>query len=537
MIRVNQITKLCLPLLLILLSLSSVQAQIELSHDSLDFGDVQLGETKTRTIKLYNRSTDKTYFVGTTEPLEPFALPVHLDIMAPADSLTIRIQFTPGHNVLAHDMVLIRYSESKWNQKHNSFCIPLAGKGRSKYPYYSRTFNLYDEALKTELKRIISNGYVNLGYTTARDKMYGEIDNVGGKVTCVYTGRSATFSTRSGANSNSFNTEHTWPQSLFNSQEPERADIHHLFPTDAGANSRRSNYPFALVTSPSWTEGGSKLGRSIFEPRDDHKGDAARSLFYFALRYQNYSNFLDGQEAILRTWSNQDQPSQKEMDRNDAIFKYQKNRSPFVDHPEFLHRITSMSSTQNRRDSMHICALQGTEYYDIVNPSSADSHDIKVPYRNCGNFTVENLRLVSNNGVFTPVYVPSSLKRGEAANCIVRVSRGDVESNTCNDLTFYVGAVIENILTVCLGKTASIDAIDLPRPTATLIPGTGTLRINGLHEQSEVIIHDVNGKFIKSAFVNTLDSEIPMHELKNGVYTVIINSGSQTSRTKVALIR
>ena len=58
--------------------------------------------------------------------------------------------------------------------------------------------------------------------------MYGHIDNddscsecpTTGCVECVYTGRIGCFNTRAGANDNSFNCEHTWPQSFFCENEP-----------------------------------------------------------------------------------------------------------------------------------------------------------------------------------------------------------------------------------------------------------------------------------------------------------------------------
>ena len=142
---------------------------------------------------------------------------------------TVTVHFKPAHNITYNsEMVVIT------DTKSGSLSVDLRGIGAYS-SYYSSTFDLHEEDLKQELKSVISKGYKNLGYNGARDAMYGSIDNKNGKVECVYTGRQATFNTRSGANSNSFNCEHTWPQSLFNKNEPERADIHHLFPTDVNA--------------------------------------------------------------------------------------------------------------------------------------------------------------------------------------------------------------------------------------------------------------------------------------------------------------
>ncbi|HCD52426.1 MAG TPA: hypothetical protein DEQ34_08265, partial [Balneolaceae bacterium] len=82
------------------------------------------------------------------------------------------------------------------------------------------------------------------GYDSARDAMYGNIDNHDGQVTGVYTGYTITTNNRTDAYNKGINTEHTWPQGLFDSNEPMRGDIHHLFPTVIDVNGDRSNYPF-----------------------------------------------------------------------------------------------------------------------------------------------------------------------------------------------------------------------------------------------------------------------------------------------------
>lgn len=311
--------------------------QITLSENQLNFSATNYKQTTTKSFDITN---DYSYEVGVVirSSNSDFTVDDSIQTVPGKSKITVDVDFTPRHNIKYNEEIVVVTKSID-----GSFSVDVQGDG--KYDaYYSSSFDLSEQQLKDALKSIISKNYVNLGYNGARDKMYGSIDNHGGKVECVYTGRTATFNTRSGANSNSFNCEHTWPQSLFNQNEPERADIHHLFPTDVTANGKRGNYPFGEVSSSTWSEGGSKLGSGIFEPRDVHKGDVARALFYFAIRYQNYSNFLTSQESILREWSMDHMPTQMSRDRNDAIYAVQKNRNPFVDYPEFLERITSISS-------------------------------------------------------------------------------------------------------------------------------------------------------------------------------------------------
>jgi endonuclease I len=160
-----------------------------------------------------------------------------------------------------------------------------------------------------------------------------------------------------------YNREHSLPQSWFAEASPMVSDAFHIYPTDGYVNGKRSNYPFGEVASPTWTSSnGSKLGAcsfsgytgTVFEPINEYKGDFARTYFYMAARYENLiaswtgngnaGEVLDGTAfpayktwvvSLLLKWSAQDPVSQKEIDRNNAIYAYQKNRNPFIDHPEY----------------------------------------------------------------------------------------------------------------------------------------------------------------------------------------------------------
>lgn len=196
-----------------------------------------------------------------------------------------------------------------------------------------------NQSLKDCLHQQI-DGHHSLGYDGAKDVIFGDIDHHGGWVECVYTGRRAQIDR---PDTQGFNTEHTWPQSMGAGSGDPKADIHHLFPTDSDANSRRSNYPFGNVVDIDWQEGGSKLGddlnhQRVFEPRDQQKGDTARAILYFSVRYQ--MSVALSQETAMKQWNRQDPPSDYERTRNDAIEDYQYNRNPFVDRPDFVDAIS-----------------------------------------------------------------------------------------------------------------------------------------------------------------------------------------------------
>jgi endonuclease I len=166
-------------------------------------------------------------------------------------------------------------------------------------------------------------------------------------VTCIYIGRSLDHVTGTKAafqNGKGLNAEHTWPQSK-GAVGPAKADLHHLFPADAAANSRRGSFPFGEVTQATWAIGGSQLGtnasgQQVFEPRAQQKGDTARALLYFYTVYgldgrADTSNFRLEEETLKR-WSQEDPVTATEVARNDAIQAVQGNRNPFVDHPEWV---------------------------------------------------------------------------------------------------------------------------------------------------------------------------------------------------------
>ncbi|MFT7231708.1 MAG: hypothetical protein ACI8TA_000918, partial [Cyclobacteriaceae bacterium] len=99
--------------------------------------------------------------------------------------------------------------------------------------------------------------FSNQGYNGARFAMYSNIDKeADGKVYCVYTG----FNQNSAETTflNPINAEHTIPQSWFDSNEPMKSDIFHLYPSHGSVNSARSNKPFNEVddnTTNTWYTG------------------------------------------------------------------------------------------------------------------------------------------------------------------------------------------------------------------------------------------------------------------------------------------
>ena len=216
--------------------------------------------------------------------------------------------------------------------------------------------NPKDDALKLDLFKIAMKNHKALGYNPAKKYLFGQLHLEKGPegyfVKDLYCEINYTKGVGPGnmPDQNQLNCEHTWPQSKFTKAFPnelQKSDLHHLFPTDSKANSTRGNFEFADVvknenlsncdasrSGASVTSG----GHTYFEPPLSHKGNVARAIFYFSIRYK--MPIGDAQEEFLRRWNQLDPVDDAEMARNNEIEKLQGNRNPFIDHPELIDQIS-----------------------------------------------------------------------------------------------------------------------------------------------------------------------------------------------------
>ena len=213
---------------------------------------------------------------------------------------------------------------------------------------------LYGDELISFLQGNYTTG-TTLGYTNARDTLYLNIDRIDGQVKGIYTNYTVDLPNTGVDPSthlyeNGINCEHIWPQSLYEGGEPLKSDMHALRPCKDNVNSARGNKAFNDVLdsqTATWYWQDSQTSNipssnideysenhgTYFEPREDRKGDIARTMFYFYTMYSEEADddFFEVQKGVLQTWHDQDPADEDELNRTWAIAPYQQNKpNPFI---------------------------------------------------------------------------------------------------------------------------------------------------------------------------------------------------------------
>jgi len=261
-----------------------------------------------------------------------------------------------------------------------SYSQEIIGEGLSGQPLLDYVVNNY----KTT---------TTLGYNTARDTLYSTIDlQEGNQLSCVYSGYTITLDTTQDPSTDAYNQgincEHTYPQSMGASEEPQKSDMHHLFPCKSNVNSSRGNDPYAEIPdedTDTWyrndysqdtipieyidefaeKDNPPDPNNEVFEPKENHKGDASRAMFYFFAMYNDVAdtNFWNEQRDVLLDWHYYDEVDDWELNRTWAIASYQENQpNPFILDSSLARRIWYMDD-----GGIDTSTTDTTEYNIIIN--------------------------------------------------------------------------------------------------------------------------------------------------------------------------
>lgn len=258
-------------------------------------------------------------------------------------------------------------------------CMAKAVAATNVDSYYSSANTSSGEALIKSLTSIISNGHKAQGYD-ALFRCYKTSDVKPGtnEIWDMYSNCKFDVDKDHGASykkeGDIYNREHTVPQSWFNKSNPMVCDAHHIYPTDGKVNGIRSSFLHGEVkpgTETYTSTNGCKLGSSssslysgkVFEVPDEYKGDFARTYMYMATRYSSLVGGWGGEANkvfkgsfpylsaysidMYTKWDAMDPVSEKEINRNEAVYKFQGNRNPFIDHPEYVSIIWPSKYNQN----------------------------------------------------------------------------------------------------------------------------------------------------------------------------------------------
>jgi len=514
---------------------------------SVDSQQVLLTNNNAYTVKVYDCLFTKTY--GSAA----FSVNAQQYNLAPGAAVGIWVRFYPSHNINHNCEMIIRTDGPKGDVR-----VDLRGQGHYSNAYYDTTENLEEESLKQALKVIIGQGYRSLGYSApfpapspcARDTMFMIIDNKAANgqgatqntIECVYTGRQIVGYLDRVQCQNiadpyyNFNTEHTFPQSLFSSLEPMRSDMFHLFPTDETANGKRSNYPFGVVTNPTWSNGGSKFDQNTntFEPRDIHKGTVARAMFYFVTRYQNYNSFLDGQEQILRQWHKTFLPTQVERKRCNDIYTYQKNRNPFIDYPQFVDRINSISNFSVAPSNNTFLLPEDTINYGLINGSISNMYRFWIV--NDGNqvITVSGLMLTPNNKLTfaNNSGVNTTIQPGESTPVDVELNNAPI-GNFNGTMNFILnGNSLNTTVQVPIRAYVSVTGVNENQTVIKSIypnPVIDEINFSESIHNAVITLFDVNGKQLQTMQSFTGNTLTGLSKYTKGKYFITVRENKKTS--------
>lgn len=237
--------------------------------------------------------------------------------------------------------------------------------------YYAKANNKKAAELKTALYNVIHK-HTNIGYDGLLDAYHESDRRADGYLRDWYS--NATSYVIGGPKENksysgegdAYNREHLVPQSWFGGGDM-KSDLVQVVPTDGYVNNRRGNYPLGETDGGTWKSANSycKLGSckvqgytgQCFEPNDEVKGDIARIYFYVLACYQNlhpswnggsasqvfdgkaYPGLKDWALKMFLRWAKLDPVDDVERARNEVVYKWQKNRNPFVDYPSLCEYV------------------------------------------------------------------------------------------------------------------------------------------------------------------------------------------------------
>ncbi len=272
--------------------------------------------------------------------------------------------------IISLSLLLITYGcNTKENQNDNLEDTSEESSDPIENYYKLVIKNLTGDSLLKSINIVIKLNVKVLSYSSDLYPAYSKTDVYPNTTTIwdLYSTKNYNYPTdeNHGVQTGTYNREHMIPQSWFNGiTTPIYSDLFNVYPTDSEVNAKRANMPHGDTNNGTIVTGSDncKIGRSkygnisqVFEVKDEYKGDIARTYLYAACRYYGdvgkwnaearsvfvtgYPYFTDFGLTQYLSWHIQDPVSEKEIYRNNEVYKLQNNRNPFIDHPEWVESI------------------------------------------------------------------------------------------------------------------------------------------------------------------------------------------------------
>ena len=269
-------------------------------------------------------------------------------------------------------------------------------------------------------------------------------------VTCCYSGENKVFNDPFDWSENDFSREHTYAHSwmpTFPCDDPEQeeyADQHNLYPANLpNANTPRSNLPLEDITGSTvftYLEGSvgyNDNNQLVYEPRESHKGNAARAIMYMATCYNgingsNWSIPSNQGPVTLRNWHFNDLPDNYEIARHEFIYNLQGNRNPFIDSVDFACFIDFQQMTYDNDLCENIGLLEIMENNFSVFPIPAkDEIYAQINGLNISSFKLANTAgkiLMEESNLNAPVLKINSINLSKGTYILsVATDKGSLE--------------------------------------------------------------------------------------------------------------
>ena len=291
--------------------------------------------------------------------------------------------------------------------------------------YYSTLKGKKGAELKTAVHNVIKNAKV-LNYGSGDGSTWWGFyvtDNDNGYVIDRYSNEQRKFGNR-GSVVSGMNIEHSFPKSWWGgSSNQAYKDLYNLMPSDAKANSSKSNYGMGKVVNASYDNGCIKVGTGeqgfkVWQPSEEYEGDFARGYMYMATAYQNLTFVSEGLKSLengdyptLKAWASKqyiewakaDPVNQQEIDRNEAVCSIQGNRNPFIDFPNLMEYIWGDSvdyafDPSTTMTSSHYVNGGGSGGGDTPDPIETIAYTAKYTSADGGMTEADALHIVIDDG-------------------------------------------------------------------------------------------------------------------------------------------